>query len=173
MREFNIYSTKQSRWYSYVAPEGRNVPDPRTNLCHTIVSAQDSSSHQIIIYGGISEAEVYKPDSTVWALSIPSFDWVQLAGNATDSTRNPGSRYWPICALVGNKYMLSWGGQPTSWDGLSRLGCDEGWRVTFLFDISKGLWVDQFQPGQEYLVPDEVVQIIGGTYMFTVTLSRI
>jgi len=166
MREFNIYSTKQSKWYSYV------TPDPRMDLCHTIVSAQDSSSHQIIIYGGTTGAE-FKHDSTVWVLSMPSFDWVQLAGNATDSTRQPGMRLQPLCTLVGNKYMLSWGRRHYLKDDTDAPECDDAWNVVYLLDITKGQWVDQFQPGQEYLVPDEVVQIIGGTYVSIVTYSRI
>ncbi|KAF8243648.1 hypothetical protein K440DRAFT_636911 [Wilcoxina mikolae CBS 423.85] len=165
MREFDIYSTRQSKWYSYRIPEDRPVPDPSIEPCHAVVSAQDNSSHQIIIYGGASGSNQLLVDSSVWVLSLPSFDWVKLAGNSTDASREPGKRMDPACALVGNKYMLSYGGRhfigETGGNGI--LDCDLNGNAAFLLDISKGQWVDQFEPAQEYLVPDAVVKVVGGT----------
>jgi hypothetical protein len=134
------------------------------------VSAQDNSSHQIIIYGGASGTDQLLVNSNVWALSLPSFDWVKLTRNSTDATREPGKRMDPACALVGNKYMLSYGGRHYIGDigvtgGNGVLDCDQSGNAVFLFDISKGQWVDRFTPGQEYLVPDAVVNVIGGTYV--------
>jgi hypothetical protein len=155
MREFSIYSTNQARWFSFVAPEGGTVADTIASNCWTVVSAQDNSSHQIITFGGTRTlAQVNSKD--VWALTIPSFDWIQLDGNATDPTRAPGERIDPACATVGNRYMLSWGGRGSA--------CDNEGNAVFLLDISQGKWVDDYKVDQEYLVPNAVVAVIGGTY---------
>ncbi|KAF8544371.1 hypothetical protein BDD12DRAFT_873078 [Trichophaea hybrida] len=161
MREFSIYSTKRSKWYSYVSPEGSAIPDPRSDMCWAVVSAQDNSSHQIIMYGGRSTNDL-EIDGSVWVLSIPSFDWVRLPGNSTDSSREPGKRVNPTCVLVGNKYMLSWGGRRYLKNG-GNLQCDKYGNAVFLLDINKGDWVDQYEVGQHYLVPEAVVKVIGGS----------
>lgn len=153
MREFSIYSTNQARWFSFVAPEGGTVADTIANSCWTVVSAQDNSSHQIITFGGTRSLEQVS-SRKVWALTLPSFDWIELGGNATDPTRAPGERVDPGCATVGNRYMLSWGGRGNA--------CDSEGNAVFLFDISQGKWVDDYKVDQEYLVPDAVVAVIGG-----------
>jgi hypothetical protein len=160
MGEFNIYSTAKNKWYSYVLPETATVPAPRGEMCWSVASAQDGSSHQIVIYGGVSGGDL-QVETTVWALSLPSFDWVQLSGNSSDPSRLPGARTDPICATVGNRYMLSWGGRAYSQTDNSML-CDADGNNVFILDISLGQWVDQFTPGSEYLVPDAVVSAIGG-----------
>ncbi|KAI5849889.1 hypothetical protein BZA05DRAFT_79547 [Tricharina praecox] len=154
MREFSIYSTNQARWYSFVVPEGSTIPDTLASSCWTVVSSQDNTSHQIITFGGERTLDAIS-NNEVWALTIPSFDWVQLEGNATDPTRDPGARTQPICATVGNRYMLTYGGRGS--------GCDKDGNAVFLLDISQGKWVDDFKTNQEYLVPDAVVAVIGGT----------
>jgi len=155
MREFSIYSTNQARWFSFVAPEGGTVADTIANSCWTVVSAQDNSSHQIITFGGTRTLEQVN-SRKVWALTLPSFDWIELDGNATDPTRAPGERIDPACATVGNRYMLSWGGRGNA--------CDNEGNAVFLLDISQGNWVDDYKVDQEYLVPDAVVAVIGGTF---------
>jgi hypothetical protein len=165
MRQFFIYSTKQSKWFSYTSPETSAVPNPHINFCATIVSAPDSSSYQIIIYAGRTPPNMATVDS-VWVLSIPSFDWVKLPGNATDSTRLPGRRWDPTCVKVGKKYMMSWGGRPFG-DGQTDPNCDldrdRGGNNVFLLDMSTGMWVDMFNPDDDYEVPQSVVDVIGGT----------
>jgi len=155
MREFSIYSANQARWLPFVAPEGGTVPDTTANSCWTVVSAQDNSSHQIITFGGIRTLGRVN-SREVWALTLPSFDWIELDGNATDPSRAPGERVNSACATVGNRYMLSWGGAVN--------GCDSEGNAVFLLDISQGKWVDNYKVGEEYLVPDAVVAVIGGTY---------
>lgn len=171
MREFSIYSTKRSKWYSYVSPEGSAVPDPRSDMCWAVVSAQDNSSHQIIMYGGRTTNDL-KINGSVWVLSIPSFDWVQLSGNSTDSSREPGKRVNPTCALIGNKYMLSWGGRRYLQKG-GNLQCDKDGNAVFLLDINKGEWVDQYEVGQGYLVPEVVVKVIGGRCVITLLFNEV
>ena len=164
MREFNIYSTAKDKWYSFVAGEGaRRVPDPRATMCYTAVAAPDGSSAQIVIYGGMDGPDKLPTDS-VWVLTLPSFDWVQLSGNASDSSRLAGKRTDPACAAIGRggRYMLSWGGERRAGCGC-RYQCDSDGNSAFLLDISKGMWVDNFDPALEYQVPQEVVDVIGGS----------
>ena len=168
MREFNIYSTAKDKWYSFVGSEGaRRVPDPRNSMCHTAVAAPDGSSAQIVIYGGWEGlgGDLRVTDS-VWALTLPSFDWVKLSGNATDLSRLPGGRTDPACAGIGrgSRYMLSWGGQHFLEEG-KRPMCDSNGNAAFLLDVSRGMWVDTFDPALEYQVPQEVVDLIGGSFV--------
>ena len=166
MREFNIYSTAKDKWYSFLgSEEARRVPDPRNGMCHAAVAAPDGSSAQIVIYGGADGpgADLLTTGS-VWALTLPSFDWVQLSGNATDVSRLPGRRYDPACAGIGRggRYMLSWGGRHDVGEG-NRSVCDIDGNAAFLLDVSRGMWVDAFDPELEYEVPQEVVDVIGGS----------
>jgi hypothetical protein len=163
MGEFDIYSTAKSKWYSYVLSETATVPPPRGEMCWSVASAQDGSSHQIVMYGGVS-GQNFDVENTVWVLSLPSFDWVQLSGNSSDPSRLPGTRTDSICATVGNRYMLSWGGRAYSQTDGSLI-CDADGNNVFILDISTGLWVDQYTSGSEYLVPDAVVGAIGGKYV--------
>lgn len=156
MREFNIYNIAESKWLSYLMPSSAVFPDPRSDLCWSVVSAQDGSSHQIIIYGGYSPVNGERvADGTVWALSIPSFDWVQLSSGGT-GTGYPGTRSQPACTTVGNKYMLVWGGLGNN--------CSKDGNAVYLFDISNREWVVDFTAGQDYLIPEPVVVAIGGRY---------
>ena len=99
-------------------------------------------------------------------LTLPSFDWVQLSGNASDSTRLPGKRIEPACAGIGHgsRYMLSWGGRHYVGED-NRLVCDSTGNAAFLLDVSRGMWVDAFDPTLEYQVPQEVVDVIGGSFV--------
>jgi hypothetical protein len=159
MREYDIYSTKTSKWYSYLMPGDQVLPAPREGMCWTVTSADDGSSHQIIIYGGVTSDNLGLDDDSVWALSIPSFDWVQLTPE--NSTGTPGKRTRATCTLIGNKYMLGWGG---IYLGTPQNSCDKDGNAVYLFDISKGEWVQKFEPKQEYLIPENVVKVIGGRY---------
>lgn len=162
MREFWIYSTKQSKWFSYISPDTAVVPDPRANFCTVVKEAPDGSSWQVFIYGGGSGQELF-PTDTVWVLSIPSFDWIKLPGNATDSTRTAGKRWDPACVNVGKRYMLSWGGRHYA-GAKDDLSCDLNGNNVFLMDLTSGMWVDKFDvDAGEYQVPQPVVAAIGGT----------
>ncbi|KAI5814536.1 hypothetical protein BZA77DRAFT_98075 [Pyronema omphalodes] len=162
MREFWIYSTKQSKWVSYISPDTVVVPDPRANFCTVVKEAPDGSSWQVFIYGGASGQDL-APTDTVWVLSIPSFDWVQLPGNATDSSRVAGKRWDPACTDVGKRYMLSWGGRHYV-GAKNDLSCDTNGNNVFLLDLTSGMWVDKFNvDAGQYQVPQPVVEAIGGT----------
>ena len=132
-----------------------------------MVAAPDGSSAQVVIYGGLDGpgVELLATDS-VWALTLPSFDWVQLSGNASDSSRLLGRRVNLACAGIGrgSRYMLSWGGQHYAGD--NRHMCDVNGNAAFLLDVSRGMWVDTFDAALEYQVPQEVVDVIGGSFVY-------
>ncbi|KAI5812142.1 hypothetical protein BZA77DRAFT_347270 [Pyronema omphalodes] len=157
MTDFLIYSTKQSKWFSFSSSQSQNIPEARAWFCATVVSAPDNSSHQIFIYGGGTNESHAASEETVWVLSIPSFDWVKLLGNAVDSSvLLPRGRREPTCVRVGKKYMMSWGGSPGQ-------GCDDQAHNVFLLDMTRGSWVNKFNPDDDYEVPQSVVDVIGGT----------
>jgi hypothetical protein len=122
------------------------------------------------MYGGTTVQDFYL--DTVWALSIPSFDWVQLSGDSSDPSRLPGARRDPICATVGNRYMLSWGGRALQ-DNNINIACDVHGNNVFLLDISTGKWVDQYNPVSEYLVPDAVFKLPYPMFLYPIFLYPI
>ncbi|KAI5812139.1 hypothetical protein BZA77DRAFT_347266 [Pyronema omphalodes] len=157
MTDFFIYSTKQEKWFSFRSPQNTSVPDIRQRFCAAVVSAPDNSSHQIFIYGGDKKDVIIPADDTVWVLSIPSFDWIKLPGIGNDLlTSAPDARREPVCLRVGKKFMMSWGGQLEN-------GCYDYAHTMFLLDMTTGFWVNDFNPDDNYEVPQSVVDVIGGT----------
>ncbi|KAI5817929.1 hypothetical protein BZA77DRAFT_28968 [Pyronema omphalodes] len=158
MTDFLIYSTKHSTWFNFHSSQTDPLPPPRSWFCTAVVSAPDNSSHQIFMYGGGTDDNAMASTDTVWVLSIPSFDWIQLPGGSQNtSIKLPRERREPTCLRVGKKYMMSWGGAPKS-------GCEEdGAHNVFLLDMTSGSWVNEFNPDDDYEVPQKVVDVIGGT----------
>ena len=60
--------------------------------------------------------------------------------------------------------MLSWGGRHDVDEG-NRSVCDSNGNADFLLDVSRGIWVDTFDPALEYQVPQEVVDATGGSFV--------
>jgi hypothetical protein len=68
--------------------------------------------------------------------------------------------------------MLSWGGRRYLQKG-GNLQCDKDGNAVFLLDINKGEWVDQYEVGQGYLVPEVVVKVIGGRCVITLLFNEV
>ncbi|KAG0643312.1 hypothetical protein HOY80DRAFT_1094232 [Tuber brumale] len=165
--EINIYSTKKSEWYTQHLPREALVPAPRSSFCTALKSASDGSSHQIYIMGG-HEPSVFidEPEgptvSSVWVLSIPTFQWAQLPITTKTTAADPRARISPKCQAIGEHYLFLYGGM-SSLGYSGDVACDKGARAAFLLDVNTLTWTDEFTPnGGTYEIPRPVIGLIGG-----------
>lgn len=155
MRDIHIYDIATRTWYTQQATAFNDTfPPNRTEACAVAASASDLSSHNIYVYGGVSN------DSTigeVWILTLPTFHWVRT-GSGVDRTRAGHT-----CTKVRGTYMLAY-------RGVSKLGtlpCDDNAGVQ-LMDLTTLEWESEIGPGgggqgdQAYKVPEMVYNLVGG-----------
>lgn len=152
----SVYDIKSSTWY-----EQKTTSGPGTTFaqgCAIVASAQDGSSHNIYWYGGFDGISPTQPfNDDVWILSLPSFMWMKVKPGDSTIAR-AGHRcvkpYPDQMFIVGGYNSLS-GTEPTCvHDGLIRV-----------FNLSSAEWIDSYDPKvwNEYLVPDMIVNMIGGS----------
>ncbi|PWW78248.1 hypothetical protein C7212DRAFT_345077 [Tuber magnatum] len=165
--EINIYSTKQSKWYTQHLPPDAVVPTPRFAFCTAIKSASDGSSHQIYIMGGLEAGTSVNvkggPTTTsVWVLSIPSFEWAQLPFKSKSTAADPKGRISPRCQAIGEHYIFYYGGRNVP-SYFTIPTCDKKANAAFLFDVNTLTWTDEFTPNEgRYEISPTVIGLIGG-----------
>ena len=142
------------------------MPDPRFGFCTALKSALDGSSHQIYVMGGVEARTQTDVEGatvrTIWALSIPSFQWAQLAATSKVVATDPKARISPKCQSIGEHYIFYYGGKKTpSYSG--SVTCDSKANAAFLFDINTVTWTNEFTPNEgRYEIPSKVIELIGG-----------
>jgi hypothetical protein len=128
------------------------APVPRIDACLVVITAPDNSSYNIYMYGGRDGADAYYDET--WVLSLPSFQW-----KLVDQGTKP--RYSPTCHVVGNRQMITTGGSDTS---ALTSGCDWQTRGVGVLDMSSIVWGSTYNAAADpYVVPDIIVEVIGGT----------
>ena len=99
---------------------------------------------------------------TIWVLTIPSFEWVQLPDTSKTPAADPKGRIHPKCQAIGEHYIFVYGGQSTS-RHTGTITCDRKANAAFLFDVNTLTWTDEFRPNEgTYEIPLQVVGLIGG-----------
>ncbi|KAJ9602832.1 hypothetical protein H2200_012612 [Cladophialophora chaetospira] len=162
LRQVAIYDTKTRRWFNQTATaENDDFPLPRQLFCAVAISAPDDSSHNIYIYGGQAD-EADEALDDVWILSIPSFRWIPVG-----STSVP--RLGPACALLEERYMLTYGGVTHLSDvangTVAYEPCDTAQSGLRLYDLTMFAWTGQYEvaPGNyTAAVPSKIFNVIGG-----------
>ncbi|KAG0643313.1 hypothetical protein HOY80DRAFT_1094242 [Tuber brumale] len=165
--DIRIYSTRQSKWYTQRLRSDAPVPAPRFAFCTALKSAPDGSSHQIYILGGLEGST--QPNSkggpaatSVWVLSIPSFEWAQLPVMPKTLAADPRVRISPKCLAIGEHYIFYYGGR-NSFDDTTAAICDKQADAAFLLDVNTLRWTDEFTPNEgKYEIPPQVIGLIGG-----------
>ncbi|KAG0129329.1 hypothetical protein HOY82DRAFT_564430 [Tuber indicum] len=165
--EINIYSTNRSKWYTQHLPSDAAVPTPRFAFCTALKSASDGSSHQIYIMGGLEASTSVNarggPTTTsVWVLSIPSFEWVQLPFKSKSTAADPKGRISPKCQAIGEHYIFYYGGRnvPSFYTVPT---CDKKANAGFLFDVNTLTWTDEYTPNEgTYEISPSITGVIGG-----------
>ena len=168
LSNIHIYSTKQSKWFTQSLDSSATVPLPRFAFCTALKSAPDGSSHQIYMFSGLeppSGGTVRGGPTTasLWVLTIPTFEWIQLPFKAVSIKADPKGRITAACTAIGEHYIFYYGGRSTSSD-YDPVACDKKANAAFLFDLNTLTWTDQFVPNQgRYEIPKSVYDVIGGT----------
>ena len=103
MNNIYIYDINSGKWYSQTATG--DVPDMRRRFCAGATWADDQSSYNIYLYGGLSMNGSAFDD--VYILSLPSFTWIRW----WPTQPGPGRPHHSLsCNIIGRSQMLVIGG---------------------------------------------------------------
>ncbi|KAI9799472.1 MAG: hypothetical protein M1833_003994 [Piccolia ochrophora] len=154
MKTVSVYDIRSKKWYKQET--SGDTPPQLTRFCSVVATAEDSSSHNIYIYGGYDGLdELNPPSDDVYILSLPSFTWVK----AKEGTKEHGRREHR-CTRVYPDQMLVVGGQALQLDDFT---CLDGGLIQ-IFNLNTLEWQEEYDPSvwEEYKVPDVVTAKIGG-----------
>jgi hypothetical protein len=100
--------------------------------------------------------------TSVWVLSIPSFEWTQLPVVSKTMATDPRGRVSPKCQAIGDHYIFLYGGRNALNDFINII-CDSKANAAFLLDVNTLTWTDEFTPNEgRYEIPPNVIELIGG-----------
>lgn len=152
MTSLPVYDIASEEWY--LQNTTGEAPGQLTQFCSVMASAQDSSSHNIYIYGGYNGLDSGNvPSDDVWILSLPSFTWVKAyTGTATHG--RSGHR----CVAPYPDQMFVIGGVHQN-----QANCVDG-GIIQVFNLNTLEFQDSYDPDvwSEYEVPATLSQVIGG-----------
>ncbi|EPS41713.1 hypothetical protein H072_4404 [Dactylellina haptotyla CBS 200.50] len=130
-----VYDILSSKWYSQIASPAdsqQGVPIDRKFFCAVAPSSTTAQpSYEFILHGGhrtISD-DPFKLDD-LWALTLPTFQWIQYYYGATGSTDADGG-YNVSCAIPNDHYFMvvsthgfgqQFASEPFAWYNLETLG---------------------------------------------------
>ncbi|KAG4439465.1 hypothetical protein IFR05_005044 [Cadophora sp. M221] len=156
MSLIHIYDIRSSKWYTQTAVG--DVPLSRRKFCAGVVWAPDQSSYNIYLYGGMGFGENGTGFDDVYILSMPSFKWIRW----WESSDGGKPHHSLSCNVVGGGQMLIIGGTFPLTDD-----CDSPvtWG-THNLDLGKRsgkMWNDYSLNITSYVVPPEVISVVGGS----------
>ena len=154
-------------WFTQQTIAQKKYPGDRTSMCSVVASAEDSSSHNIYIYGGYNEDDIDTSEmmrNEILVLTLPAFHWILVyplgcGGNGTCDTRRV---YGHKCQKVYEKHMVAYRGRDFNkyCDNEEILGKFQG---MVIYDMSSLKWTTKVElENQKYLVPEVLYGIIGG-----------
>ena len=158
-----IYDIKNKKWYRQIT--GSAPSKAMAQGCTVVASAADGSSHNIYWYGGTAGLKLDQPYyDSVWVLSLPSFEWKQIAQGDDVKHGRTGHR----CVKPYPDQMLIIGGDtPAQGNSLTCLrDVDGNAAAGFIqgFNLSSGQWMTEYDPSKwsEYRVPNVIYETVGG-----------
>ncbi|KAI9811507.1 MAG: hypothetical protein M1832_000882 [Thelocarpon impressellum] len=160
MDTIRLYDIANSKWYNQTATG--DVPEKRRRFCGGVTWAEDQSSYNIYLYGGMGMEPNTVGFDDVYILSLPSFTWLKWYPT------EPGTQAYPhhslSCNVINGAQMLIIGGSfptssacdaPTVW-GTHNLNLGKD-------NAANSQWA-LFQTNlTKYRVPEELIAKIGGT----------
>ncbi|KAA8897511.1 hypothetical protein FN846DRAFT_231777 [Sphaerosporella brunnea] len=168
MDVIDIYDIANQNWYTQNATG--DIPNTRRRFCGGAAYAQDGSSANIYIYGGMGFGANVTGYDDVYILSIPSFTWIQIfpAKGTTREESEIRPHYDLSCSVVKNSQLVIIGGQFPK--DLEAKTCDAenkfGVHNLVMSKVNKGtqsVYWDIFVPSRAtYTVPDDITNVIGG-----------
>lgn len=182
MEEITVYDINSEKWlvtqpvsdcesdspyfyrYRIVATGVSGIPRARSGFCSVVSRASDDSSFQVTIYGGLSMLEgILTFYDDVWALSIPSFQWIRIndTNNQERMVNGAGAgRATHTCDIWDDSQMIVLGGVYAS-NG-TKSDCDSSYSPIRLLDTSTYSWKTEYRPNNIYSVPSVISAVIGG-----------
>ena len=160
----HVFDIATNTWFTQLTTGQGTYPNDRTNMCSVVASAEDSSSHNIYIYGGYDDIGTYQTvTNEILVLTLPAFRWIMVypsyCGNGTCDTRRV---YGHKCQKVYEKYMVAYRGSNFNnyCDNDERLGKFQG---MVIYDMSSLEWTTKVElENKKYSVPRVLYEIIGG-----------
>ncbi|KAH7125767.1 hypothetical protein B0J11DRAFT_615097 [Dendryphion nanum] len=174
MSQIHMLDIASTRWYTQTATgsvEGE-IPQPRRGFCAGAAWAEDRSSYNIYVYGGIGANGTALGD--LWILSLPSFKWIAWYPYPPQQRFNFG-KAWSSCNVISKSQMIVMGGFVTN---ASRTECDDplvqGQHGILLGQESieeNALWHRLMANVSTYRVPRNISAVIGGGVNGSATLT--
>ena len=163
MKDVHVYDIATNAWFAQTTTtQGGMYPSGRIEFCSVVASAEDNSSHNIYIYGGLTRPN--DPiEYDVWILTLPAFQWVQVYPNTVpDANSNTRRISGHQCHKVHEKHMVAYrgGNFNNTCDGDKEVGKFQGMAI---YDMSALEWTTKVElDNAKYLVPQVLYEIIGG-----------
>lgn len=107
MNTIYVYDINSEKWYQQSA--SGEIPDMRRRFCAGATWAQDQSSYNIYLYGGLG----IPPNNgtgfdDVYILTLPSFTWIRWWPTLSNTTARP--HHSMTCNVIDGSQMLIIGG---------------------------------------------------------------
>ncbi|KAE8387033.1 hypothetical protein BDV23DRAFT_186706 [Aspergillus alliaceus] len=158
MDEILLYDISDSKWYTQKATG--QVPEQRRRFCAGATWAQDYSSYNIYLYGGLGVPAGVGFDD-IYILSLPSFRWIKWYPDAAGAGY---PKHSASCTVVDGAQMIVMGGTYTN-----STTCDVP-KIYGLHNMYLGkqnpehaMWA-RFRPNlTSYQVPSEIISVVGGS----------
>ncbi|ETS85723.1 hypothetical protein PFICI_03748 [Pestalotiopsis fici W106-1] len=159
MDEIFIFDIASSRWYTQTA--SGDVPGMRARFCSGVTWADDQSSYNVYLYGGLGMPNYTSGYDDVYILSMPSFTWIKMYPN---NTAEQYPHHSLTCNVIDGAQMIITGGEfpldNTSCDAPTQFGAhglDMGEQ-----NADRSPWF-LYRPNiTSYVVPDVISNVIGG-----------
>ena len=162
----NVFDIATDTWFTQLSTAHEKFPTQRATFCSVVASAEDSSSHNIYIYGGRSDTYGGPPMmSDIFILTLPAFHWVSVYPLVNDTCPDNTCELHEIfehkCQKAHEKYMVAYGGLNLQYRCTnSALNIFQGMTI---YDMSSLTWTTKIElENQKYLVPEVLYRIIGG-----------
>ena len=163
MRIVHVFDIATQTWFAQSTTiQGGSYPAGRIAFCSAVASAEDNSSHNIYIYGGIVSPDTFKPKTNdIFILTLPAFHWVSVYPSASDQAdADIRQTSYHRCLKVYEKHMVAYRG-----DNVDEL-CDNGltkFQGMEIYDMSSLTWTAKVElENPKYFVPQLLYEIIGG-----------
>ncbi|UPX11151.1 uncharacterized protein EKO05_0001773 [Ascochyta rabiei] len=165
--EIRVFDINENKWFTQIA--SGDVPSPRRGVCAGVAWANDHSSYNIYVQGGVRDDGATFGETYI--LTIPSFQWILIYPEPSRLPNIAAGKGWSSCNVVRrSSQMIIIGGY---YANASFTQCDVpkyyGQHGLLLGQESAEVappevkWFWRFWSGyNKYRVPDKIVSLIGG-----------
>ncbi|KAF7527860.1 hypothetical protein G7054_g10336 [Neopestalotiopsis clavispora] len=106
MDQIFVFDIASSRWYTQTA--SGDIPGMRARFCSGVTWADDQSSYNIYLYGGLGMPNYTSGYDDVYILSMPSFTWIKMYPN---NTAEQYPHHSLTCNVIDGAQMIITGGE--------------------------------------------------------------